>query len=175
MRSSIKYNLCIFLIIFGIVYILGFLNTAIEGFNNPFGNMFGKINNNPFEAMIKQLQAAQESTSAYDKWIGYVYKHAPENSRILDDFKARVFQPNCKFRKLWATKLPKGMNIPTPAKDSTTANIAYKTFMKCLSSGNSTCLGQLENARVRFMEPGCQFLSPKDAGSYSRNYTVGIK
>ena len=162
MRSSFKYHFSIFLILFGIIYVSGHLNKVLEGFGNPF------------EDMIRQLQQAQNISSAYDKWIGYVYKHAPENSNILNDFKERVFQPNCKFRKTWATDLPKGMNIPTPANNATSANIAYKTYMNCLTTGNNKCLGQLENARIRFMEPGCQFLSPKDPKSYSREYRVSI-
>ena len=163
MRSTLTYNFCIFLILFGISYVTGYLNTILEGFANPFDDM------------LRQLQQSQDSTSAYDKWVGHVYKYAPENSNILNDFKARVFQPDCKFQKKWATKLPKGMNIPTPANNATTANIAYKTYMTCLSNGNKKCLEQLENARTRFMEPGCQFLSPQDSKSYSRDYRVSIK
>jgi len=190
MRSTLKYHFTIFLVLFGLLYIFGILNKVLEGFENPFGNIpnpfgnmqfsFGKTpapigkSSNPFEEFMKKIQEIQETTSAFDKWVGYVYKHAPENSNILNDFKSRVFQPNCRFRKLWATQLPKGMNIPNSAENATSANIAYKTYMNCLSEGNGTCMGQLENARTRFMEPGCQFLSPKDPKSYSRDYRVSI-
>uniref|UniRef100_A0A6C0HEV4 Uncharacterized protein n=1 Tax=viral metagenome TaxID=1070528 RepID=A0A6C0HEV4_9ZZZZ len=137
-----------------------------------------KINtqsNNSFQEIINTITSLQQEGQAYDKWIGYIYKHAPNNSKLLDDFKARVFQPSCKFRVDWDTKPPKGMSIPTPAPSPQLANIAYKNYMECLTKGKPTCLQQLENARLRFMEPGtCQFLNPPDVKSYSNDYRVSF-
>ena len=157
MRSLILFIILLIIIL----YNSGILTRALEGFNNPVDDI------------MKQIQSLQDQGQAYDKWIGYVYKHAPKNSEILNDFKARVFQPSCKFRTDWDTKPPKGMSIPTPASSVQLANLAYKNYMSCLTKGKPQCLQQLENARVRLMEPGtCQFLNPPDVGSYSRNYTV---
>lgn len=159
MMKSLKSPLIIFLVIFGLLYCSGMINRIVEGFDNPF------------QEIIKKIQAAQNQSQAYDQWLGYVYKHAPENSDILNDFKERVFQPSCRFRKDWATVTPKGMNIPIGATTKEFANIAYKNYMGCLQKGTRSCLNQLENARKRLMEPGCQFLHTK---SYSQNFRVSM-
>jgi len=49
------------------------------------------------------------------------------------------------------------MGIPTPANSVDLANLAYKTYLNCLKSGNPICVNQLGNARARFMENGCQY------------------
>jgi len=183
MRSLVFYVLVFFMVI----CITGLLIQNLEGFANPFeeiikqlqekkgGSGSGSGSKNPLEELVQQISAVQQEGQAYDKWIGYVYKHAPNNSKILDDFKARVFQPSCKFRTNWATNLPEGMGIPNPASSSQLANVAYKNYMECLTKGKPTCLQQLENARVRFMEPGtCQFLNPPDVNSYTKDYRVSF-
>lgn len=128
----------------------------------------------PFDDLINRIRAMQDKGNAYNKWVGYLYKYAPQNSAILNDFKRRVFQPSCMFRKGWADQLPNGLSIPTPAASNTEATVAYKNYMKCLSDGEGRCLEQLNEARIRFMEPGCAFLSPQDQTSYSSNFTVAF-
>lgn len=159
MKQSLKTALLIFLVSIGLLYCSGFLNKAVEGFGNPF------------EELIKKIMAAQSQSQAYDQWLGYVYKHAPENSKILNDFKERVFHPSCNFRRDWATVTPKGMNIPTGAASKELANIAYKNYMACLQKGTRSCLNQLENARTRLMEPGCQLLHTT---SYNQDFRVSM-
>ena len=137
-----------------------------EGFRNPFGNHF--------EDLIRRIRGLQDKNNSYNTWVGYLYKNAPVNSDILNDFKRRVFQPSCKFRRNWSDQLPNGSFIPTPANSKTDATIAYKNYMKCLSEGNNICLQQLNDARNRFMEPGCAFLSPQDSSSYTKDFTVAF-
>ena len=169
MRSWSKKCMLLILCLIGIVYITGYLHRSVDSFMDL--SMFGA----QFQQVIRQMQQAQQEGQAYDQWVGYAYKNAPANSELMNDFKSRVFQPSCKFRRFWADELPKGMNIPTPATTSAVATTSYKAYMKCISDGKSVCLNQLENARVRFMEPGCQFLSPTDKSSYSNNFTVAFK
>ena len=158
MKQSFNLVLFVFLSI-GLVYCSGLLTKAVEGFGNPF------------EDLVQKIMAAQSQGQVYDQWLGYVYKNAPENSNILNDFKQRAFHPSCKFRKNWATVPPKGMNIPTGASTKDLANLAYKNYMKCLEKGTSTCMDQLDNARKRLMEPGCHLLHTT---SYSQDFTVLI-
>ena len=158
MKHSFKIVLFVFISI-GILYCSGLLTKAVEGFGNPF------------EDFVQKLLAAQNQGQAYDQWLGFVYKNAPANSDILNDFKKRVFDPSCSFRRDWATVTPKGMNIPTGAATKELANLAYKNYIKCLQSGASTCLNQLNNARERLMEPGCQLLH---TDSYNQEFTVSI-
>lgn len=152
-----RKGLVVFLVIFGLLYCSGYLRKTVEGFGNPFEEFFQK------------LQAAQSQGQAYDQWLGYVYKNAPSNSDILNDFKSRVFDPSCKFRRDWATNTPEGMNIPTGATTNQLANMAYKNYMACLEKGTGSCIKQLDNARTRLMEPGCSFLH---TSSYTQNFTV---
>jgi len=159
MNQSLKKSLLLFLVLFGVLYCSGLLNKAVEGFGNPF------------EDIVQKIMAAQSQGQAYEQWLGYVYKNAPANSDILNDFKSRVFQPTCKFRRDWATITPKGMNIPTGAASKEMANIAYKNYMACLQKGTNSCLKQLDNARERLMEPGCQLLH---TNSYSQDFRVSM-
>lgn len=124
------------------------------------------------QQFIKQIQQASGQLGkekAYDDWIGWLYTHVETSGKPLDDFKKRVFQPSCKFRRTWATELPPGMVRPFPAKTKELANIAYRTFLTCLAEGNQHCLNQLEDARQRFMEPNCNFLNPRDTSSYAKD------
>jgi len=150
-----------FLIIFGFLYLIGFLTTIKETFVNPF------------EEIIKKIKQMQDQTGAYDRWIGYVYKHSSKNGLILNDFKSRVFQPTCKFRSDWATRLPKNMNIPTPADTPELAMMSYKKYLDALSKGKGDSAKQLYNARERFMAPGCDFLN--DPSRYTKAFNVGFK
>jgi hypothetical protein len=143
------------------LYIIGFLSVVKEGFGNPWTDIFNKI---------KQIQ---DESTAYDKWVGYLYKKSSVNSEILNDFKSRVFQPNCKFRYDWATNLPKGMNIPTPADTSELAMISYKKYMNNLSKGNGQAVKNLDNARARFMTPDCWYLN--DPSQFTKPFNVAFK
>ena len=151
-----------------IIFLLLLCNSVYikEGFVNPFGNHF--------QDLIRRIRELQDKDASYNKWVGYLYKNAPINSNILNDFKKRVFQPSCKFRRDWADNLPKNSFIPTPANSNTDATIAYKNYMKCLSEGNNKCIQPLNDARVRFMEPDCAFLNPQDSASYSKEFTVAF-
>jgi hypothetical protein len=118
------------------------------------------------QQMILQFQRSAGllgKQNSYTDWIGWIYKNPQTSGEPLNDFKQRVFQPSCKFRKDWATNLPSGMMRPNPAGNKDLANVAYRTYLQCLSEGNPACLQQLEDARVRFMEPGCGFLNPNPA------------
>ncbi len=131
---------------------------AIEGFvsSETYPKALAEGFVNPFEAFFKQVQQQQSNANAYNQWIGYIYKSAEQNSGVLNDFKEKVFSPNCVFREDWATN-QQGMGIPTPANSVDLATLAYKTYLNCLKSGNPICVGQLGNARARFMEHGCQY------------------
>jgi hypothetical protein len=140
----IEFNF--FLGIFGLLYVFGLLTRVTEGFGNPLQEIF------------KKIREMQDGSGAYNKWIGYVYKHSSKNGQILNDFKSRVFQPNCQFRSDWANNL-KGKSIPTPADTPELAMMSYKKYFDSLSKGNSEAGKQLYDARDRFMAPGCDFLN----------------
>lgn len=161
MRSQIKEMMLGMLILIGVLYISGFLHKSVEGFANPW------------EALIRRILEAQQKQKSYDLWVGYLYKNAPQNSGILNDFKSRVFQEQCEFRPYWSEKLPAGMSVPMGAQTATEANIAYKNFIQCIAQGNSLCLNQLNNARIRFMKPGCDF-NVRDKASLTRDYRASF-
>jgi len=157
----LRRELIFFLIIFGFLYIFGVLTSLKEGFGNPWEEIFRKI------------KAMQDEAGAYDKWIGYVYKNSSTNGYILNDFKSRVFQPSCQFRGDWATVLPKGISIPTPAESADMAMMSYKKYFENLSKGQGASARQLYDARDRFMAPGCDFLN--DPAQYTKPYNVAFK
>jgi hypothetical protein len=173
MRNQVIIVFLVFLVFF---FIYNKLTVITEGF--AFGDLEFLKSFAPevYKALKqKQEQATEEEQEkkSYNKWVGYLYKTAgktEKNSAILNDFKKRVFQPNCKFRKDWANN----KNIPTPADNERDATLAYKTYLKCLTKGSKPCIFNLANARYRFMEPGCQFLNPQDHKSYSRDFTVSF-
>ena len=123
------------------------------------------------QQMILQFQRSAGmlgKQNSYNDWVGWAYTHPQTSGEPLNDFKKRVFQPSCEFRRDWATQVPKGMMRPNPAGNKDLANVAYRTYLQCIAEGNPACLQQLEDARVRFMEPGCAFLNPNPA-TYSAN------
>ena len=118
------------------------------------------------QKMILQFQQSAgllDKQNSYNDWVGWVYKHVESSGEPLNDFKKRVFQPTCQFRRDWVTTLPNGMMRPNPAGNKDLANVAYRSYLQCIADGNSACLQQLEDARIRFMEPGCEFLNPNPA------------
>jgi len=127
---------------------------------------------NPFEEIIRKIRESQQGGGAYDKWVGYLYKNPRINSNILNDYKSRVFQPECKFRDNWASKLPHGMNIPMAADSKEFATIAYKKYLESLSKGEAGTKDQLINSLQRFMAPGCNLLN--DPSQYTRPFTASF-
>jgi len=153
--------LLILLFVIGVLHLSGLLTTINEGFGNPF------------EELIKKFKESQQSTMSYDKWVGYLYKNPEKNSAILNDYKSRVFQPYCKFRDDWATKLPQGKSIPMPAENPQLATIAYKKFFDALSKGEGNTGSQLYDSLNRFMDSDCQILN--DPEQYKRQVQVSFK
>ncbi len=123
------------------------------------------------QKMILELQKASGALgkqNAYSSWVGWLYTHIESSGAPLNDFKRRVFHPNCKFRRDWATNLPSGLTRPIPAENKNLANISYRTYLTCLADGNPQCIQQLEDARRRFMEPSCQILR-QNPSEYTKN------
>lgn len=120
-------------------------------------------------AEFQRASGALGKQNAFGDWVGWLYAHPQTSGAPLNDFKSRVFQPNCKFKRDWATNLPPGLNRPIPAGNKNLAMVAYRTFMGCLAEGNSECIQQLDEARRRFMEPNCAFLNPKDTRTYTKD------
>jgi len=145
----------------GLLYILGVLREIKEGFRNPW------------EDIVNKIKGLEDESKTYGSWLGYLYKNSSKNGDILNDFKSRVFQPNCKFRHDWASKLPKGMNVPTAANSPEMAMIAYKKFFTNVSKGRETTIKQLDNARTRFMTSDCQYLN--DPSQYMKGFNVAFK
>lgn len=131
--------------------------------------------------VAKMLQNLQEASGAlgddksYGLWVGYMYKHPEMAADALNDFKSRVFQPNCTFRQDWDTQLPPGLQRPMAAENAELANIAYKAYLDCLANNSEGCINSLDDARSRFMGPGCNFLNPPDTDSYAVNYKPVFK
>ncbi len=120
--------------------------------------------------LIKQVQSASGELGpkrSYEDWIGWLYTHPETSAAPLDDFKARVFSPNCKFRIDWSETLPNNLKRPIPAENAELANAAYRSFLKGLTQGNSESFNLLEDARTRFMQPGCTFKNHRSVDAYS--------
>ena len=128
--------------------------------------------------LLKNLSMAQNQdtvVNSYNQWVGYIYKHPEVSAKALNDFKSRVFQPNCAFRRDWSNNVSNGLQRLQGSDTSQLANVAYKTFLDCLADGNQKCLEKLADAKVRFMMDGCNFLNPSDIKSYNRNYSPVFK
>jgi hypothetical protein len=128
--------------------------------------------------MIRNLQEASGALGddkSYGLWVGYLYKHPETAGDALNDFKSRVFQPDCAFRQDWDTKLPDGSTRPMAAESAELANVAYKAYLDCLANNSEGCIMSLDDARERFMQPGCNFLNPSNTDSYAANYKPVFK
>ena len=124
------------------------------------------------QQMIQNLQTANGQlgqTQAFDSWVGYLYKHPESSGVALNDFKQRVFQPTCTFRRNWASVLPPNMIRPMSAPNAQLANAAYKTFLSGLAQGNQDCIAKLNEARARFMESDCEFLVQSSSSAYTKD------
>jgi hypothetical protein len=119
---------------------------------------------------MKQARDGSISLGSYTWWVAWLYAHPETSSEPLNDFKSRVFQPNCEFRKDWATKLPPGLIIPVVQGSVEFANIGYKAYLDALADKNPYTLNTLDDAKKRFMDPSCQFLNPSDPSTYNQNY-----
>lgn len=125
------------------------------------------------QRMIRNLQVAEGQlgqTQAFDSWVGFLYKHPDSSGVPLNDFKKRVFQPTCKFRRNWASVLPPNTIRPMPAPNAQLANAAYKTFLDGLAQGNQECIAKLNEARDRFMESDCDFLVHSSPSAYNKDF-----
>ena len=109
----------------------------------------------------QQFLEAQKMLISYGYWVGYAYRTADKDAtaEVLNDFKRRVFQDSCEFKDNWRIP-PPGMPSPNGASNAVTATAAYSAYIKCLRSGVRTCYDRLEDARVRFMKPGCWYKNP---------------
>jgi hypothetical protein len=128
--------------------------------------------------MIKALQKATGqlgATKSYDEWVGYLYTHVEDSGPVLNDVKARAFQPTCQFRRDWFQNLPAGMQRPLGADKPDLANAAYKTWLDSLATTNNDVMMQLDDFRKRFMDSKCEFLNPTDPKSYNANYKPVFK
>lgn len=124
---------------------------------------------------LKQATGQLGAKTSYDQWVGYVYTHIEDSGPILNDVKARAFQPNCQFRRDWATKLPAGFQRPIGADTSNLANAAYKTWLDNLAASNNESLMQLDDFKKRFMDSQCEFLNPTNTKKYNENYKPVFK
>jgi hypothetical protein len=148
------------------------------GWKYIFGSREGFEGQPDVAKMIQNLQEASGALGddkSYGLWVGYMYKYPEMAADALNDFKSRVFQPNCTFRQDWDTKLPPGLQRPMAAENAELANIAYKAYLDCLANNSEGCIKSLDDARARFMGPGCNYLNPPDTDSYAVNYKPVFK
>lgn len=138
-------------------YVYLYSGAVGEGFQNIFS----------INSRLQQILKAQQAKSAYSQWLGYLYANPSKASAALNDMKRRVFQPNCKFRMNWPTQLPSGKSVPIGAKSADLANVAYASYLNCLAKDDIGCVMMLDDFRSRFMEPGCEYLRPKDRSWYN--------
>jgi hypothetical protein len=151
--------------VFIAVVLLGLYTRPKEGFTD-------------IASILRTLQEATGQLGAsksYEKWVGYVYTHIKESGSVLNDVKARAFQPTCNFRRDWAFNLPRGLSRPIGVDTPALANAAYKSWLDELAKGNNDCILQLNDFRARFMEPNCNFLNPRDLRTYNKNYKPVFK
>jgi hypothetical protein len=121
---------------------------------------------NPFQQFYQQFLQAQKQQTSYNDWVGYTYRTSTtsQTAAVLNDLKRRVFQDSCEFRNDWPTNMG-GMAPQNGASSGIIATTAYQSFIKCLQSGSGSCYNKLEDARRRYMKPGCQFRNPIDVSS----------
>lgn len=120
---------------------------------------------------LREASGALGQGKSYDQWIGWMYQNPATATKALNDFKARVFAPECEFRPDWSTVLPKGLNRPMAPPGKQYANIAYKTYLDCLANGSYVCVQKLDDFKKRFMKPNCNFKRVTKSAEYNRNYT----
>ena len=134
---------------------------------------FGIEGFNPFQQFYQQFLNAQKELQSFGFWVGYAYRtsNLDATAEVLNDFKRRAFQDGCEFRDNWPNP-PSGMPSPNGATTAVAATAAYQAYIRCLKSGNVTCYNRLNDARARFMKPGCQFRNPIDT---SEPITVAFK
>ena len=123
--------------------------------------------------LIRSLQAATgqlDATKSYEQWVGYTYAHIPDSGPVLNDVKARVFQPECQFRRDWSTTLPAGMVRPIGADKPELANAAYKSWLDNLAKGSNDVILQLDDFKKRFLEPSCEFQVVSNPTKFNANY-----
>lgn len=127
----------------------------------------------PFQQFYQQFLQSQKQQISYNNWVGYTYRTSSTSTTaaVLNDFKRRVFQDWCEFKNDWPQNMG-GMPPVNGATSGVNATVAYQTFIKCLRSGSGSCYSKLEDARRRFMKPGCQFRNPVDT---SDPITVAFK
>ena len=120
-----------------------------------------------------QFLEAQRMLVSYEYWVGYAYRTADKDAtaEVLNDFKRRVFQDSCEFKDDWRNP-PPGMPSPNGASNAVTATVAYQSYIRCLQKGVGFCYSKLEDARIRFMKPGCWYKNPVDV---SGGITVAFK
>lgn len=106
--------------------------------------------------LIRQIQAKQNqqlATQHYPKLLGYIYQNPKKSGKALNDMKARLFTPNCKFQFDWhKNRSGVGYGADTPDK----AREAYMGWMRCLADGITGCYRQVDDANRRFMSGGCK-------------------
>jgi hypothetical protein len=120
--------------------------------------------------LIRQLQEASGQlgkSKSYDQWVGWIYTNVDQSGPILNDLKSRAFHPTCKFKRDWPTNLPAGLQRPNPADNAENAQAAYRSYLDCLANSNDECIKLLNNARARFMQPGCRFANPSNRSVYN--------
>jgi hypothetical protein len=120
--------------------------------------------------LINQIQSASGELGpkrSYEDWVGWLYTHPETSAAPLNDFKSRVFNPNCNFRIDWSENLPNKLTRPMSPDKADLANTAYRAFLQNLVKGDSTSFEMLEDARTRFMEPGCSFKRQPSVTAYT--------
>lgn len=123
--------------------------------------------------LVRSLQAATGQLGAaksYDQWVGYTYANVKDSGPVLNDVKARVFQPECQFRRDWSTNLPQGMVRPIGADKPDLANAAYKAWLDNLATANNEVMMQLDDFKKRFLESNCDYQTIKDPSTLNKNY-----
>ena len=166
MKSLFSWKFGIALLLFTLAMLYNeYRKRSIEGFD-----AVTTMNQN-----IKKAYDDNYAVGSYSWWTAWLYAHPDSSSKPLNDFKSRVFQSDCEFRKDWATNLPPGLQIPVVPLNAELANTGYKTYLDGLAKKQPKTMGTLNDARRRFMKSDCQFLNHSDSSDYNKNYSPVFK
>ena len=124
---------------------------------------------------IKAEQDRVDAIFQYQQWVGYLFANPTKNGPALNDFKRRVFQPTCTFKRDWSIYNPTTANSFIGVATADEANVAYNKFLLHLSKSNEATIPLLNDAKSRFFTDDCAFLNPDNLSDYSTNLSPVFK
>ena len=134
---------------------------------------FGSWEDNiAFMVLYQRIVNYYKHKKAYDAWVAWLYAYPGSSGIALNDVKARLFEPTCKFRDDWYTVLPVGKTIPVLLTDRSGVNTEYKAYLDGLKEQNDFDFSKksIDDIKERFMEQSCKAKPLSQSTDYSENF-----